>query len=146
MTKITLATVRKFVNENIKNGTPVYATRLSVFDGMIDMVDKIENPVEYRIDSFEDAEKTIYFTSTAKNYFSSIEDNETVGFTVWNCCGDGVIYVKKREIQIVEKRGRGRPKKIVDPNAVEIVIEKRGRGRPKKVRVNEEIFWKFLPN
>ena len=35
-------------------------------------------------------------------------------------------------VEIGEKRGRGRPRKPVDPNAVVEVGEKRGRGRPRK--------------
>ena len=42
-------------------------------------------------------------------------------------------YLKvQTQIEVSEKRGRGRPRKPVDPNAVVEVGEKRGRGRPRK--------------
>ncbi len=42
-------------------------------------------------------------------------------------------------IELGEKRGRGRPRKPVDPNAIVEVGEKRGRGRPKKIIDESEI-------
>jgi len=43
------------------------------------------------------------------------------------------------EVEIPQKRGRGRPKKIVDPQTVVEEKPKRGRGRPKKVVEEVEV-------
>ncbi len=44
---------------------------------------------------------------------------------------DFVNTLVENDFLVVEKRGRGRPKKMIDPNAP--VAEKKPRGRPKKV-------------
>jgi hypothetical protein len=44
------------------------------------------------------------------------------------------------ESVLVEKRGRGRPRKVVETSDVAVVaVEKRGRGRPKKVHTEQVI-------
>ncbi|MFQ6724117.1 MAG: iron-sulfur cluster assembly scaffold protein [Clostridia bacterium] len=49
------------------------------------------------------------------------------------------IVDESQVVEVGEKRGRGRPRKEVDPNLVVEIGEKRGRGRPRKIVDETEI-------
>jgi len=97
MAKITLATVKSFMK---KNEGKLFVKAKSGFDGMVDCVMPIEGS------SFKPAQSAY---NPCKNNFglqgvwfvfggdscSAYEDDQFIGFNVWNCCGEFNIAVKK---------------------------------------------------
>lgn len=104
---------------------------------IIDTVDDLYNPVEdedeQEVDLFNHAEK-----EKDVAVFSSTETAENVEAKR----GRGrprKIVDETVTIEAGEKRGRGRPRKPIDETAIEDTTEKRGRGRPRKIVDESEI-------
>lgn len=100
MKKITLATVKKLIRENLEAGK-LFIKLKRDFDASDDCVRQIKNA------SFKVAEKTekcekytlkvkgAWFVGSSNDYFDAYEDEHFKGIEVYNCCGCFIIAVKK---------------------------------------------------
>ena len=96
--KITKATFRSFIN---KNRAKLFVKVLSSFDGMTDCVQQSERS------QFIPAGKASYapnhnlgiqgvwLVNGSRDFFSHYEDAEFVGLKFYNCCGSGVVAIRK---------------------------------------------------
>jgi hypothetical protein len=99
MAKITLATVKKFIRQNRNN---LFIKQKSRFDGMYDCVMDNKN-AEFRQVAPEsiDFEKSntfgipgAWFVGSSRDYFNEYSDDNYIGYTVYNCCGQCVIVTQ----------------------------------------------------
>lgn len=98
MTKITKATIKSFIK---KNEGKVYVMMKSRFDGMYDCV------METGVKEFSPATKEsnmiehtlgisgLWLVGGSRNTFFHYEDDNFIGYEVYNCCGTSVIAVQK---------------------------------------------------
>ena len=99
MKKITLATVKSFIKK-AHSSKGLYVKIKSSFNGMTDGVDQVE-------DKFEKAEREInldnkhtlglrkvWFVGQGRNVFDVYQDEEYIGYSVWNCCGEFIVAIK----------------------------------------------------
>jgi len=102
MKKITLATVKKFIRENKEN---LFVKENSSFDGMVDGVRSNHNAKYQKVDSSKiDLNNSrgdlgisgFWIVGGSRDNFSSFEENNMVGISVYNCCGDCVITTVKK--------------------------------------------------
>lgn len=100
MTKITKATFKSFVKNNFSK---LYAKKNSSFDGMVDCV-MPSNEEFNRIDKSEWAKnhsnntlgiRQIWLVGRGQDWFSKYEDKNYTGIEYNNCCGNGVVAIKK---------------------------------------------------
>jgi hypothetical protein len=98
MAKITKATVKSFIKKNTGN---LYVRNDSQFDGMTDCVEFNRN-AQFRPASSTTrfVENTlgvdgVYVVGGSRNSFRPYEDSEYTGIEYYNCCGGGVIAIKK---------------------------------------------------
>jgi len=96
--KITLATYKRFA---LRHQNELYVKNLSSFNGMIDMVDKVDNPRWQKTKLSEDSRREDEFVKGAwtvgssRDSFSLYEDDEYVGIEIYNCCGSDIVAIKK---------------------------------------------------
>jgi hypothetical protein len=101
MAKITKATFKSFIKKNREN---LFVRMDSKFDGMYDSVEYIKGAcfreaVESK--TFKNYEEHtlgfegIYLVGESRDYFRPYNDEEYTGIEWMNCCGSGVIAVKK---------------------------------------------------
>lgn len=95
--KITKATLKSFLRKNYAN---VYIKILSEFSGMIDCVEQVE-------DTFCKAEFTdkniehnlgfvgLWLVGSSRDSFSYFENDQFEGIKYYNCCGSGIMAIKK---------------------------------------------------
>jgi hypothetical protein len=95
--KITLATLKSFVKKNKEN---LFINVTSEFDGMVD-------GISYCNDGFQKAKLTednikntlgiqgAWLVGGSRNYFDSYEDDNYIGYNVYNCCGAFYLVIKK---------------------------------------------------
>ena len=95
--KITRATIKSFVKKNFNN---LYIKNLTEFDGMQDMTVANKN-AEFRkaVPTQRDFNYTLgvdgAYVLPNRNLFDPFENENYVGYNVWNCCGEFVIAIKK---------------------------------------------------
>lgn len=117
MKKTTLATIKAFINRELKNDN-LFVKPLSRFNAMVDCVTEVEFDF-YK--AKQDAEKAndkytlgingIWFVNRSNDYFEPYNDDQFIGYKVYNCCGSFIIAMKrlyKEEISQEEKQ------KIID--------------------------------
>lgn len=99
MKKITLATVKSFVNNN---KSKLYIDVRSSFDGMVD-------GLRYEDEGFTPVQETerqvnlkhtlgisgAWFVGSSRDYFSKFENDKYDGIEVINSCGKFILVVKK---------------------------------------------------
>jgi hypothetical protein len=90
--KITLATLKSFIR---KNADSLFCKTRSRFDGMTDCIEQVED-----FFGSVSAEKAIglqgvYIVGGSRDRFRHFEDESFVGIEVSNCCGRGILAVKK---------------------------------------------------
>lgn len=107
--KITLATVKSFINKNKGKGLVIKAK--SSFDGMVDCVMPIKDAIWLTVEADkvntkpgEDAtmgeQRTFgidgaWFVGDSRDYFTVVTTPEGwQGIEVWNCCGSFVLAVR----------------------------------------------------
>lgn len=90
--KITLATLKSFIR---KNADSLFCKTRSRFDGMTDSIEQVE-------DFFAEvsAEKAIglqgvYIVGSSRDRFRHFENESFIGIEVSNCCGRGILAIKK---------------------------------------------------
>ena len=100
MTKrITLATVKSFIN---KNEGKLFVNPKSRFDGMVDMVTPNEgskfNPAEpsYTPHKNNFNMRGVWFVFDGGDSYTAYDDGKYQGFDVYNCCGNFIIAVEKQ--------------------------------------------------
>lgn len=95
--KITLATLKSFVN---KNKEQLYLKVESSFSGMTDMVETIEQPFS-KAEAYDGNLKNtlgfrgIWLVGSSRDYIKTFENDTFKGFAVSNCCGDFLVAIKK---------------------------------------------------
>jgi len=95
--KITLATLKSFAKRNDKK---LFVKHESDFDGMVDMVTKIDS--EFKKTEITDEKgyyKTgiqgIYTVGSSRDYFTLFENDSFIGIDVHNACGNSILAIKK---------------------------------------------------
>jgi hypothetical protein len=102
MKKITLATIKSFINKNRDN---LYIKVRSSFDGMTDCVEVIKDAHFSKIENTErSVEHTMgingaWFVSQSRDYFGKFDyagsDGVFEGYEISNCCGTFQLAIKK---------------------------------------------------
>lgn len=95
--KITLATVKKFIRENIDKLLVRYDSQ---FDGMDDCVHSNKDPQFQKAepgpqDSYHQGVKHVWFVGQSRDWFSKFENENHIGIAVSNSCGSFVLAVPK---------------------------------------------------
>jgi len=90
--KITLATLKSFIR---KNADSLFCKTRSRFDGMTDSIEQVED-----FFGSVSAEKAlglqgVYIVGGSRDRFRHFEDESFIGIEVSNCCGRGILAVKK---------------------------------------------------
>lgn len=104
-TKITLATLKAFLNKNEAN---IYIKVNSRFDGMSDMVESVEDNFSKVVRSEDIKDNDLGFAGlwlvgSSRDSISIYQDNEFTGFAVWNCCGSCIVATKKEEVKELQQ-------------------------------------------
>jgi hypothetical protein len=102
MSKITLSTIKSFIN---KNGTKLYINQKSKFNGMIDGVQEVNGDfVPLTISKRKNPQNDLGFEgiwivgSGSGNLFSFYEDKDFIGYEIYNCCGTFVLALPKQKL------------------------------------------------
>lgn len=95
--KITLATVKSFIN---KNANSLYINVKSSFDEMTDCCESRNDGFGKAISETEMIENTMgvcgsWFVGSSRDYFNAFENETLTGIEVYNSCGHFVIAVQK---------------------------------------------------
>ena len=97
--RITLATIKAFVNKNRKDLFILVETR---FNGMSDCVEGVKSvPIKAKEETRESmikytlGIKGAWFVGNSRNYFETYEDDVFKGYSVSNCCGSFKLGVIK---------------------------------------------------
>lgn len=96
MAKITLATVKSFVNKNRAN---LCIKVKSKFDGMTDCVQQVEDGFDpvceaERVSAYNLGIQGAWFVGQSRDYFSEYNEGGYKGIKVYNCCGSFILAVK----------------------------------------------------
>jgi len=96
--KITAATVKAFAK---RNSEKLYVKNESTFSGYSDMVEDIKNPVFLKTElTTKHLYQTsgihgVYMVGQSRDSFKLYEDEVYIGISIWNCCGDCILTIKK---------------------------------------------------
>jgi hypothetical protein len=93
--KIKLATIKKFIREN---DTKLLIKVLSVFDGMQDMVDTVEDTFNKTIYTELSPDNTLniancWLVGQSRDYYKNYDDEYRRGYIISNCCGSFILAV-----------------------------------------------------
>ncbi len=102
MKKITRATIKSFINREIKNGN-LYINNKSSFDGMVDCVMPVEGGFRKvtectRHDNAKQYTLGIngaWFVGQSRDHFTPWADDNFIGYEVYNCCGQFILAMKR---------------------------------------------------
>ena len=90
--KTTIATVKAFARKNADN---LFVKTLSSFDGMTDTVEQVtDNFSKIKIENAFGIDG-VYLVGSSRDYITHFENDNYIGFEVYNCCGSGIIATKK---------------------------------------------------
>lgn len=98
--KITLATIKSFINNEMKNDK-LYIASLSSFDGMVDCVMPSDDKnFKKAVKSERNSENDLgvagaWFVKGSRDSFETFENDEFKGFEVYNCCGSFILATTK---------------------------------------------------
>lgn len=96
--KITLATFKKFVREN---RSKLLVKVESSFDGMQDMVSGIKDAKFTPAENWDRAIdnslgiRGLWLVGQSRDWFTAFENDEFIGIEYSNCCGNGIVAIKK---------------------------------------------------
>lgn len=92
MAKTTMASLKSFIK---KNGEKLFVKVETSFDGMTDGIEPVND--NWRSVKQEDAIgfNGVYCVGQSRDYIHEFEDDKYKGFTVSNCCGRGILAIKK---------------------------------------------------
>lgn len=99
MKKITLATVKSFVNKNRQN---LLISTESHFNGMTDCVESCKSNFEFAKEQPKEwlKKETLnidgaWFVGSSRDYFDTYENEEVQGIKVYNSCGSFILAIAK---------------------------------------------------
>lgn len=99
MKKITLSTVKSFVNKNRQN---LFISIESDFNGMTDCVEACKSGFKLAKEDSTEWSKTqtlgivgAWFVGGSRDYFRTFEDDKFIGINVYNCCGSFNLAIAK---------------------------------------------------
>lgn len=97
MKKITKATFKSFIKKASDN---LLLKKLSEFDGMEDGVRPVKDEFCKAVKTEDNIKNTlgyigIWLVGSSRDYFSHFENDNYVGIKYYNCCGSGIIAIKK---------------------------------------------------
>lgn len=97
MKKITRTTFKSFIR---KAGDNLYTKQLSEFNGMVDGVEGVKSSFEKAVKVDNNLNNTlgyhdIWLVGSSRDYFTHFENDSFIGIEYYNCCGSGIIAVKK---------------------------------------------------
>jgi len=95
--KITLATIKSFVK---KNKEKLFINVTSEFDGMIDGISSCKDGFQKAKLTESNNKNTLgingaWFVGSSRDYFYSYEDDNYIGYNVYNCCGSFDLVIEK---------------------------------------------------
>ena len=90
--KITLATLKSFIR---KNADSLFCKTRSRFDGMTDSIEQVEDFFGRVSPEKAIGLQGVYIVGSSRDRFRHFEDESFVGIEVSNCCGRGILAVKK---------------------------------------------------
>ena len=95
--KITMATVKSFVKNNMQN---LFIKEESTFDGMIDgcrFINEGYSPVKVCDSNLSHTLGVTgaWFVGSSRDYFNYVKDNGFIGINIYNSCGSFIIAVKE---------------------------------------------------
>jgi hypothetical protein len=99
MRKITLATFKKFIRDNIDN---LYISQISRFDGMTDCVESIQDKRFYKVEKVDMTKPNtlgiggLWLVLSGRDYFTEYENESMMGIRLDNCCGANIITTLKK--------------------------------------------------
>lgn len=102
--KITLATVKSFINKNRAN---LFINVKSSFDGMTDGIESLHagfvpakadgtkaiNPTDYGNNT--QGIEGVWFVGDSRDYFTAFENETLIGYEVTNSCGRFIVAIAK---------------------------------------------------
>jgi hypothetical protein len=91
--KITLATLKAFAKRNAEN---LFIYEKSSFDGMTDCVQENRDAKWHNV-TIEKAygHNGVWLVGSNRDYFTLYADENYIGIEVYNCCGTGILAIKK---------------------------------------------------
>ena len=89
--KITLSTFKAFIR---KNSDGLYSKTNSRFDGMIDCVSAVKDEFS-PVQADKVIRGAIWLVFGSRDYFRPFENESFIGIEVSNCCGCGILAVRK---------------------------------------------------
>ena len=98
--KITLATVKSFINKEMK-AEKLYIANFLSFDGMVDCVMPSENKAfrkavkSERMSDNDLGVSGAWFVKGSRDSFEAFENDEYKGIEVYNCCGSFILATTK---------------------------------------------------
>jgi hypothetical protein len=97
MTKITKATIKKFIRDNKEN---LNINVKSKFDGMYDCAMPLDGGFRKVDETTKMLDNTmgidgLWIVGSGGNYFTAHDDGLFAGIEIYNCCGTSVIAVRK---------------------------------------------------
>ena len=99
MKKITKATFKAFIKKNKDN---LFINVKSAFNGMVDMVDTVNSGFKKATLTDKHCENTLgiddVWVIDGRNWFQVYEDKEFQGIDWYNCCGSGIIAIRKTAV------------------------------------------------
>ena len=96
MTKVTLRTIKSFINKNRDN---LYIMNKSDFNSMVDCVMPSDDQLFRKAEQVDGHAnhlgiKGAWFVGRSADYFSEYNANGFKGYEVYNCCGSFVLATK----------------------------------------------------
>lgn len=97
MKKVTLATIKSFINKNIDN---LLVDVKSSFDGMTDCCESLHEGFKKATKASEREKWNLgineaWFVGQSRDYFTTYESEKLTGYEVSNCCGHFIIAIEK---------------------------------------------------
>ena len=89
--RITLSTFKAFIR---KNSNRLFSKTTSRFDGMIDCVSAVKDDFS-PVEADKVIRGAIWLVFGSRDYFRHFENESFIGIEVSNCCGCGILAVKK---------------------------------------------------
>lgn len=87
-----MATVKAFIR---KNADRLLVKELSDFNGMTDSVERVEMDWKEISADLALGAEGVWLVGNSRDYVTPYETETHTGFKIYNCCGSGVVAIKK---------------------------------------------------
>jgi hypothetical protein len=87
-----MATIKSFINKNSDN---LFVKKISSFDGMTDCVQSVKDDFKKVTKENALGLKGVYIVGSSSDHITNFENDDFIGFEIYNCCGEGIIAIKK---------------------------------------------------